>query len=139
MLRDYALSGLRRLIMIKNKELRHMKTLAATILEQRTELEHFFLESLSEVKSFASLHCNAMTSNFLYFMSLIDLCLNHFQVKRMIVEQRQRAAAESPQGMDYNQKKAQSIKNWGRRGQSGISAKTGNDHDIRQENSSYNI
>jgi hypothetical protein len=27
-----------------------MKTLAATILEQRTELEHFFLESLSEVK-----------------------------------------------------------------------------------------
>jgi hypothetical protein len=43
--------GLRRLIQIKNKELRHMKTLAATILEQRSELEQFFLESLSEVKA----------------------------------------------------------------------------------------
>ncbi len=47
-------TGLRRLIQIKNKELRHMKTLAATILEQRSELEQFFLESLAEVKTIIS-------------------------------------------------------------------------------------
>jgi len=44
-------SGLRRLIKIKNKELRHMKSLAATILSQRSEVEQFFLESLDEVKN----------------------------------------------------------------------------------------
>jgi hypothetical protein len=43
-------AGLRRLLKIKNKELQHMKTLAATILSQRTETEQFFLESLHEVK-----------------------------------------------------------------------------------------
>ena len=46
-------AGLRRLIKIKNKELRTMKTLSATILSQRNEIEQFFLESLSEVKEFA--------------------------------------------------------------------------------------
>jgi hypothetical protein len=34
---------------IKNKELRVMKQLAATILSQRSELEQFFLEALNEV------------------------------------------------------------------------------------------
>jgi hypothetical protein len=43
-------TGLRRLIMMKNKELRHIKALAATILEQRSEMEEFFLDSLSEVQ-----------------------------------------------------------------------------------------
>uniref|UniRef100_A0A7S3M0U4 Coiled-coil domain-containing protein 176 n=1 Tax=Spumella elongata TaxID=89044 RepID=A0A7S3M0U4_9STRA len=43
-------AGLRRLIQIKNKELRQMKSLAATILGQRTETEQFFLEALQEVK-----------------------------------------------------------------------------------------
>ncbi len=43
-------AGLRRLIHIKNQELKHMKALAATILSQRTETEQFFLESLQEVK-----------------------------------------------------------------------------------------
>jgi len=43
-------AGLRRLIQVKNKELKHMKGLAATILTQRTETEQFFLESLAEVK-----------------------------------------------------------------------------------------
>lgn len=43
-------AGLRRLIHIKNKELKHMKALAATILSQRTETEQFFLEALQEVK-----------------------------------------------------------------------------------------
>lgn len=43
-------AGLRRLIQIKNKELKHMKSLAATILNQRSETEQFFLESLQEVK-----------------------------------------------------------------------------------------
>ena len=43
-------TGLRRLIMIKNKELRHIKSLAATVLEQRSEMEEFFLDSLSEVQ-----------------------------------------------------------------------------------------
>jgi len=44
-------AGLRKLLKIKNKELLHMKTLAATILSQRTETETFFLESLAEVKA----------------------------------------------------------------------------------------
>lgn len=44
-------AGLRRLLKIKNKELQRMKTLAATILSQRTETEQFFLESLHEVKA----------------------------------------------------------------------------------------
>ncbi|KAJ1400932.1 hypothetical protein B484DRAFT_339101 [Ochromonadaceae sp. CCMP2298] len=43
-------AGLRRLVQIKNKELRNMKSLAATILSQRTETEQFFLEALHEVK-----------------------------------------------------------------------------------------
>lgn len=43
-------AGLRRLIYIKNQELKHMKALAATILSQRTETEQFFLEALNEVK-----------------------------------------------------------------------------------------
>lgn len=43
-------TGLRRLIKMKNKELRHIKSLAATVLEQRSEMEEFFLESLSEVQ-----------------------------------------------------------------------------------------
>ena len=44
-------AGLRRLLKIKNKELQRMKTLAATILSQRTDTEQFFLESLNEVKA----------------------------------------------------------------------------------------
>jgi hypothetical protein len=43
-------TGLRRLLNIKNKELKHMKSLAATILAQREETEQFFLEALQEVK-----------------------------------------------------------------------------------------
>ena len=46
-------AGLRRLLQIKNKELRHMKSLAATILSQRTETEQFFLEALEEVSFFS--------------------------------------------------------------------------------------
>ena len=44
-------AGLRRLIKIKNKELRHMKSLAATILSQRSEVEQYFLDALDEVKT----------------------------------------------------------------------------------------
>ena len=43
-------TGLRRLIVMKNKELRHIKALAATVLEQRSEMEEFFLDSLAEVQ-----------------------------------------------------------------------------------------
>ena len=42
-------SGLRRLLKMKNQELRQMKSLAATILSQRSETEQFFLEALEEV------------------------------------------------------------------------------------------
>ncbi len=45
----YEYVGLRRLVQIKNKELQHMKTLAATIIAQRSDLEKFLLDSLSEV------------------------------------------------------------------------------------------
>lgn len=44
-------SGLRHLITLKNKELGHIKQLARTVLDQRGEVEQFFLESIEEVKS----------------------------------------------------------------------------------------
>jgi len=42
--------GLRRLLKIKNQELRHMRSLAEGILSQRTEVEQYFLDALNEVK-----------------------------------------------------------------------------------------
>ncbi|ETV97626.1 hypothetical protein, variant 2 [Aphanomyces invadans] len=42
--------GLRKLLKLKNKELRNMKRLAQTILDQRTDVEQFFLDSLDMVK-----------------------------------------------------------------------------------------
>eukprot|EP00968_Pinguiococcus_pyrenoidosus_P023367 scaffold3726_cov270-Pinguiococcus_pyrenoidosus.AAC.7 len=42
--------GLRKLLKLKNKELRHIRKLAQTILEQRTETEQFLLDSMEEVK-----------------------------------------------------------------------------------------
>jgi len=42
--------GLRQLLTIKTKEMRRIKKLARNILEQRTELEQFFLDALDEVK-----------------------------------------------------------------------------------------
>jgi hypothetical protein len=45
------LDGLRSLVRLKNKELGTIKRLAAVILKQRTEVETFFLEVLSEVKA----------------------------------------------------------------------------------------
>jgi len=43
-------AGLRALVKLKNKELRQVKGWAATILEQRGEVERFFLNALEEVK-----------------------------------------------------------------------------------------
>ena len=43
-------AGLRRLLKLKNHELRQMKALASTILDQRSETESFFMEALAEVK-----------------------------------------------------------------------------------------
>ena len=43
-------AGLRRLLKLKNHELRQMKALASTILDQRSETEEFFMEALNEVK-----------------------------------------------------------------------------------------
>lgn len=56
-------AGLRRLIFIKNQELKHMKALAATILSQRTETEQFFLEALNEVKEVVKQERKAKVSN----------------------------------------------------------------------------
>jgi len=44
-------AGLRQLVKLKNKELRNIKKLAQTILDQRTEVEQYFLEALEQVKS----------------------------------------------------------------------------------------
>ena len=44
-------NGLRQLVKLKNKELRTIKKLAQTILSQRTDVEQFFLDALSSVKS----------------------------------------------------------------------------------------
>jgi len=84
-------AGLRRLIMIKNKELRHMKTLAATILEQRSEMEQFFLDALAEVK-------------------------------HTIQERKRKSHSEAVQ--EYNQKRAGSIRRWGKKS-SGVPTRTG--------------
>ncbi|KAG5189387.1 hypothetical protein JKP88DRAFT_301923 [Tribonema minus] len=43
-------SGLRRLVELKNRELRHVRGLAQYILQQRNEVESFFLQALQEVK-----------------------------------------------------------------------------------------
>ena len=43
-------AGLRQLLRLKNRELQHVKTHARTILEQRTEVETFFLEALDQCK-----------------------------------------------------------------------------------------
>lgn len=61
-------AGLRRLMKIKNKELQVMKTLASTILSQRSDVEQFFLESLNEV----SLHIYIN----LYHICIMPICLN---------------------------------------------------------------
>lgn len=42
--------GLRRLLRLKNKELRNLRRLAQTILDQRTDVEQFFLDAMEQVK-----------------------------------------------------------------------------------------
>lgn len=42
--------GLRRLLRLKNKELRNLRRLAQTILDQRTDVEQFFIDALEHVK-----------------------------------------------------------------------------------------
>ncbi|GAB9467953.1 hypothetical protein Gpo141_00005281 [Globisporangium polare] len=42
--------GLRRLLRLKNKELRNLRRLAQTILDQRTDVEQFFIDALEYVK-----------------------------------------------------------------------------------------
>lgn len=43
-------AGLRRLLAVKNKELRQIRELSQYVLDQRTEVESFFLEALQEVR-----------------------------------------------------------------------------------------
>lgn len=51
-LKDYALDtdGLKRLVKVRTKELQTVRELAQTVLDQRTDVEQFFLESLDIVK-----------------------------------------------------------------------------------------
>ena len=42
--------GLRQLIKLKSKELKNMKSLSQTILDQRSETEQFFIDALQKVK-----------------------------------------------------------------------------------------
>lgn len=44
------MEGLRKLLRLKNRELRNLRRLAQTILNQRTDVEQFFLDSLEHVK-----------------------------------------------------------------------------------------
>jgi hypothetical protein len=44
-------AGLRELLDLKNKELRTVKRLALIVLQQRTDVEQFFLDALAEVKA----------------------------------------------------------------------------------------
>lgn len=45
------IAKLQRVIELKTKEMNKVKRLAKNILDQRTELERFFLESLEEVRT----------------------------------------------------------------------------------------
>ena len=47
-------AGLRTLLKFKNKELKRMRALSATILSQRNDVETFFLEALQEVRAKAN-------------------------------------------------------------------------------------
>ncbi|XP_054652834.1 basal body-orientation factor 1 isoform X1 [Dunckerocampus dactyliophorus] len=47
---DVELEKLKRVLSIREKELKHIKRLASAIVEQRTELEQFFHEALAQVK-----------------------------------------------------------------------------------------
>ncbi|RLN46914.1 hypothetical protein BBJ28_00003070 [Nothophytophthora sp. Chile5] len=42
--------GLRKLLCLKNRELRNLRRLAQTVLDQRTDVEQFFLDALEHVK-----------------------------------------------------------------------------------------
>ncbi|KAJ8601300.1 hypothetical protein CTAYLR_007218 [Chrysophaeum taylorii] len=44
-------AGLRQMLRLKNRELRQLQRLAKLVLEQRTEVEQFFLDSLADVKA----------------------------------------------------------------------------------------
>ena len=44
-------TGLKQLLKLKNRELKNIRKLAQTILDQRTEVEQYFLEALEQVKS----------------------------------------------------------------------------------------
>ena len=44
------ITKLQRMVELKSKEMNKVKKLARNILDQRTEVERFFLESLEEVK-----------------------------------------------------------------------------------------
>lgn len=44
-------AGLRQLVRLKNKELKQIRSLAATVLNQRQEVERFFLEALDDVRA----------------------------------------------------------------------------------------
>eukprot|EP01035_Chromulina_nebulosa_P018387 gene18387-24086_t len=57
------INGLKQLLKLKNKELNHMKILAATILEQRSETEQFFLEALHEVKEKSQAQMKTINNN----------------------------------------------------------------------------
>ena len=44
-------TGLKQLLKLKNRELKNIRKLAQTILDQRTEVEQYFLEALEQVKN----------------------------------------------------------------------------------------
>lgn len=85
--------GLRRLIQIKNKELRQMKSLAATILDQRTEVEQFFLEALQEVCIVYLLSC--VSSAVVSFCLTLSLASFLPQVKEAIRKERHKNQMET--------------------------------------------
>lgn len=48
---EVANTGLKQLLKLKNRELKNIRKLAQTILDQRTEVEQYFLEALEQVKA----------------------------------------------------------------------------------------
>ena len=124
-LEDLALekSGLQRLLDVKSKELKKMRKLARHILEQRSEVEQFFLEALEETKlqiarareAERRLHPSNTTSGqnggmyadeheSMQRVTLADLSLEERErVLRILFSKINRSQADQPNRMDVGQ------------------------------------
>ena len=61
------------MLSVKNQELRHMRSLASSILDQKTEIEQFLLEALNDVS--VSREGGYLTFTFTFRFPLYTICI----------------------------------------------------------------